>query len=86
MNHRDLARRFADEVINGRNFSVLRESVTEDYVYIDPSIGTVNRPGESGDSMLIEPMLPHWLQDCDSRSLRVSPAAYHRSTRTGACC
>ena len=39
--NRDLSKRFIDEVINGRRLSVIDETVAEDFVYIDSTIGTV---------------------------------------------
>jgi len=40
--NRDLTKKFIDEVINGRKLSVIDETVAEDFVYIDSTIGTVN--------------------------------------------
>ncbi len=48
--------------------------------------GDVNPPGESGDSMLIETMLPHHYSGRHSESVRVSLAAYLRSIQTSAGC
>ena len=39
--NRDLSKRFIDEVVNGRKLSVIDETVAEDFVYIDSTIGTV---------------------------------------------
>ena len=39
--NRDLSKRFIEEVINGRNLSAIDETVAEDFVYIDSTIGTV---------------------------------------------
>jgi Predicted ester cyclase len=40
-NNRDLSNRFIEEVINGRKLSLIDETVAEDFVYIDSTIGTV---------------------------------------------
>jgi len=39
--NRDLSKRFVDEVINGRKLSVIDETVAEDFVFIESTIGTV---------------------------------------------
>ena len=39
--NRDLTKRFIDEVVNGRKLSAIDETVAEDFVYIDSTIGTV---------------------------------------------
>jgi steroid delta-isomerase-like uncharacterized protein len=39
--NRDLSNRFIEEVINGRKLSLIDETVAEDFVYIDSTIGTV---------------------------------------------
>ena len=46
----------------------------------------VNPPGESGDSKLIETMLPHRYSDRYRRCAPISQAAYLRSIHTGAGC
>jgi len=46
----------------------------------------VNPPGESGDSKLIETMLPHRYSDRYRRYAPISQAAYLRSIHTGAGC
>src|SRR5664279_1437756 len=48
--------------------------------------GLVNPPGESGDSMLIETMLPHRYSNRYRRFLPISRAAYLRSIHTSADC
>ena len=40
-NNRDLSNRFIEEVINGRKLSLIDETVAEEFVYIDSTIGTV---------------------------------------------
>ena len=49
-------------------------------------IRKVNPPGESGDSMLIETMLPHRYSNRYRRFLPISRAAYLRSIHTSADC
>jgi steroid delta-isomerase-like uncharacterized protein len=39
--NRALAKRVIDEVINGQNLSVIDETMTNDFLYIDATIGTV---------------------------------------------
>ena len=46
----------------------------------------LNPPGESGDSKLIETMLPHRYSDRYRRYAPISQAAYLRSIHTGAGC
>ena len=46
----------------------------------------VNPPGESGDSILIETMLPHRYSNRYRRFLPISRAAYLRSIHTSADC
>jgi len=46
ISNRDLAKRFIEEVVNGRNLDVIDETVTEDFAYIDPTIGTIK--GQDG--------------------------------------
>jgi steroid delta-isomerase-like uncharacterized protein len=46
ISNRDLAKRFIEEAVNGRNLDVIDETVTEDFAYIDPTIGTIK--GQDG--------------------------------------
>ena len=46
----------------------------------------LNRPGESGDSTLMDTMLLHCRHDCNSKPPPISPAECRRSTRRAACC
>jgi|SRR6476646_7269572 len=39
--NRDLSKRIVDEVINGRKLSVIDETVAEDFVFIESTIGSV---------------------------------------------
>jgi steroid delta-isomerase-like uncharacterized protein len=39
--NRDLSNRFIEEVINGRKLSLIDETVAEDFVFIDSTLGTV---------------------------------------------
>jgi hypothetical protein len=50
------------------------------------NMATLNRPGESVDSTLRKLTLPHFPDDYNSRSARVSRVECHRSTRRVACC
>ena len=42
MSNQALAKRVIDEVINGQNLPVIDEIMTNDFTYIDATIGTVN--------------------------------------------
>ena len=44
MSNADVSRRLVEEVINGRNLDLIDELVTEDYVYIDNSLGRFEGP------------------------------------------
>ena len=46
----------------------------------------VNRPGESGDSTLMETTLPHCRYNCNSRFPPISLVECRHSTRRAACC
>jgi hypothetical protein len=48
--------------------------------------GSVNRPGESGDSTLMETTLLHFRHDDNRKAPPISRAAYLRSTRRAVCC
>ena len=39
--NRDLTKRFIEEVINGRKLSAIDETIAEDFVYIDATLGTI---------------------------------------------
>jgi len=39
--NQDLVKRVTDEILNGKNLSVIDETMTNDFLYIDATIGTV---------------------------------------------
>ena len=48
--------------------------------------GILNRPGESGDSTLMETMLLHFRHGGNSKAPPISRAACRRNTRIAFCC
>ncbi len=71
-----------DHVHRAQPLRVRRAQVTQEPV----TARKVNPPGESGDSTLIETMLPHRYSNRYRRFAPISRVAYLRSIHTGAGC
>jgi ABC-type multidrug transport system fused ATPase/permease subunit len=75
--------RAADSIVVNTRKNLTRRLLRITIGALDAS---VNRPGESGDSVLMMITLLHYCHNCNSRPAPISPAECRRSIRRGACC